>query len=234
MRPFLPWKQGCFRASAIKPSKAPEKEGPATTLEVSIYVDSLELSIIKYTWSEKPDNCHPADEDREINPLSSLADRPFPKAALLGASLLILSTVAGVGTIQLKKHFAHIPLNASAIPAEQPAEVRNLRFVDQQDGLSIYGGHVRVFDAVTGAELPQLRERDGFVRAILNSLAYERTKNAVQAPAIFELARWSDNRITIADKMTGARINLGDFGPGNKSVFLRFFTVATPRPADKS
>ena len=29
--------------------------------------------------------------------------------------------------------------------------------------------------------------------------------------------------MTIADKVTGAQINLGDFGPGNKSVFLRFF-----------
>jgi putative photosynthetic complex assembly protein len=152
----------------------------------------------------------------------------------MGAGLLVLSTVAGVGTIQLKKHFAHIPLNASAILAEVPTEVRSLRFVDQQDGVSIYGGHVRVFDAVTGAELPQLRERDGFVRAVLNSLAYERTKNAVQAAPIFELARWPDNRITIADKATGAQINLGDFGPGNKSVFLRFFAQATSRPADKS
>ncbi len=152
----------------------------------------------------------------------------------MGAGLLVLSTVAGVGTIQLKKHFAHIPLNTSAILAEAPTEVRSLRFVDQQDGVSIYGGHVRVFDAVTGAELPQLRERDGFVRAVLNSLAYERTKNAVQAAPIFELARWPDNRITIADKATGAQINLGDFGPGNKSVFLRFFAQATSRPADKS
>ena len=99
---------------------------------------------------------------------------------------------------------------------------RTLRFVDQQDGVAIYGGHVRVFDAATNTELPQLRERDGFVRAVLNSLTYERTKTSVQAPPEFELTRWSDNKITIADKATGARINLGDFGPGNKSVFLRF------------
>jgi hypothetical protein len=34
--------------------------------------------------------------------------------------------------------------------------------------------------------------------------------------------RWSDNRLTMTDKVTGAQISLGDFGPGNKSVFLRF------------
>jgi len=156
------------------------------------------------------------------SPLSSLDDRPFPIAALIGAGLLVFTTVAGVATIQLQKHFAHIPLRAGVSTAT-PLQARTLRFIDQQDGVSIYGGHVRVFDAATGAELPQLRDRDGFVRAVLNSLTYERTKTGVQAPPVFELARWPDNRITIADRATGAEINLGDFGPGNKSVFLRFF-----------
>jgi putative photosynthetic complex assembly protein len=157
--------------------------------------------------------------------LSSLDDKPFPKGALLGAGLLVLTTVAGVGTIQLQKHFTHAGMGGPAMAAA-PLQVRALRFVDQQDGVSIYGGHVRVFDAATGAELPQLRERDGFIRAVLNSLSYERTKNGVTAAPVFELALWPDNKITIADKATGAHINLGDFGPGNKSVFLRFFTTA--------
>jgi putative photosynthetic complex assembly protein len=155
-------------------------------------------------------------------PLSSLDDRPFPAGALVGAGLLVLTTIAGVGTIQLRKHFSHVPLIASEIQVANPVQIRALRFEDQKDGVAVYGGHVRVFDAETGAELPQLRERDGFVRAVLNSLTYERTKNGVQAAPVFELTRWSDNKITIADKATGARINLGDFGPGNKSVFQRF------------
>lgn len=158
--------------------------------------------------------------------MSSLDDRPFPAGALIGAGFLVLTTVAGVGTIQLRKHFSHIPLIASEIQVAQPVEIRALRFVDQQDGVAVYGGHVRVFDAATNAELPQLRERDGFIRAVLNSLSYERTKNSVQAPPVFVLTRWSDNKITIADKATGARINLGDFGPGNKAVFLRFLSGA--------
>ena len=161
--------------------------------------------------------------------MSSLDDRPFPTAALVGAGLLILTTVGGVGAIQLQKHLAHRPLRATNESAA-PLQIRDLRFVDQQDGVSIYGGHVRVFDAATGVELPQLRDRDGFIRAVLNSLTYERTKNSVNAQPVFELARWPDNKITIADKSTGARINLGDFGPGNKSVFLRFFA----QPAFKS
>ena len=161
-------------------------------------------------------------DNREAKPLSALDDRPFPAGALIGAGFLILTTVAGIGTIQLRKHFSHIPLNASDIQVAQPVQTRSLRFEDQKDGVAVYGGHVRVFDAATGAELPQLRERDGFVRAVLNSLTYERTKNSIDASPVFVLTRWSDQKITIADKATGALINLGDFGPGNKSVFLRF------------
>jgi putative photosynthetic complex assembly protein len=165
---------------------------------------------------------------REVKPLSSLDDRPFPTGALIGAGFLILTTVAGVGTIQLRKHFSHIPLIASDIQVTQPVQTRTLRFEDQKDGVAVYGGHVRVFDAATGAELPPLREREGFVRAVLNSLTYERTKNSVEAQPVFELTRWSDGKITMADKATGAMINLGDFGHGNKSAFLRFLPAVKP------
>jgi putative photosynthetic complex assembly protein len=154
--------------------------------------------------------------------LSSLDDKPFPRGALIGAGLMILSTVAGVGTIQLQKFHAGTLRAAPTINAAA-VETRDLRFIDLQDGVSVFGGHVQVFDAVTGAELPQLRERDGFVRAVLNSLAYERTKRGLSAPTVFQLTRWSDDRITISDPVTNARINLADFGHGNKTVFLRFF-----------
>ncbi len=157
--------------------------------------------------------------------MSSLDDRPFPKPALIGAALLVVTTVVGVGTIQYQKHLAPRP-PVDVARGATALETRELRFIDLGDGASIYGGHVRVFDAVTGRELPQLGEREGFVRAVLNSLTYERTKASVEAAPVFELARWSDNRITIADKATGAHINLGDFGVGNKAAFLRFFTGA--------
>ncbi len=157
--------------------------------------------------------------------MSSLDERPFPTAALFGAALLVLTTTTGVGIIQFQKHLTD-KAPAVAIEGATVLQVRTLRFVDQQDGVSVYGGHVLVFDAKTGAELPQLRDREGFVRAILNSLSYERTKRGVNAAPVFELASWSDNQITITDNATGARINLGDFGPGNKSAFLRFFDRA--------
>jgi putative photosynthetic complex assembly protein len=163
--------------------------------------------------------------------LSSLDERPFPAGALYGAMALVLTTTIGVGVIQAQKRVTD---NASAVAMTDATavETRTLRFADQHDGVSVYGGHVRVFDADTGAELPQLRDRDGFVRAVLNSLAYERTKRDVNAPPVFDLVRWSDKQITISDKATGARINIGDFGPGNKAVWLRFFRQADAHRAD--
>jgi putative photosynthetic complex assembly protein len=150
--------------------------------------------------------------------LSSLDERPFPKAAIVGASLLIFATVAGVAAGQLHKHFV---LAAPAITAKA-LQSRDLRFVDAGDGVNAFGGHVRVYDVATGAELPPLVHSDGFIRAVLNSLAFERTKRGVSAAPIFQLALWSGNKLTLGDKTTGAEVNLGAFGSGNRAVFLRF------------
>jgi putative photosynthetic complex assembly protein len=160
-----------------------------------------------------------------VKPLSSLDERPFPAAALVGAGMLVLSTVAGVGAIQLNKHFYHIT-NVVELDSGSPIVRRELRFDDQGDGVNAYAGHVRVFDATTGIELPPLRNSDGFVRAVLNSLNFERTKRDLNGLPVFELVRWSDNRITLQDRITGKFVDVGEFGPGNKAVFVRFLPSA--------
>ncbi len=160
--------------------------------------------------------------------MSSLDERPFPTAALLGAGLLVATTVVGVGALQLSKHYA--PAQAVAAGPEAVAlETRSLRFLDQGDGVNSYGGHVRVFDARTGVELPALRDSDGFIRAVLNSLNFERVKRSIDGPPIFEVARWPDGRMTMSDPVTRKSVNVGAFGGGNRSVFLRFFEPGTGR-----
>lgn len=157
--------------------------------------------------------------------MSSLDERPFPTFALVGAGLLVLSTVVGVGFVQLQKEFNAGPtFDRAPGDADQAiVETRDLLFVDQQDGVSVYGGQVKVFDAGTGEQLPDLLPQEGFVRAVLNSLAFERSKLALETEPRFQLSRWTDDRIVITDTATGASINLGNFGQGNKAVFLRFF-----------
>lgn len=151
--------------------------------------------------------------------MSAPDQRSVPTAALLGAGLLVLTTVVGVGAHQLIKHFS-----PTAEPAAQATLVlrRQLRFLDQGDGISAYGGHVRVFDVKSGRELGPLRESDGFIRAVLNSLAFERTRSGAGGAPIFELASWSDNKLTLKDLATGKQVNLVQFGAGNTAVFLRF------------
>lgn len=150
--------------------------------------------------------------------MSSLDERPIPITALVAGGLLIITTVLGV-----KLHIERDPpaMRHEAVSATLVTS-RLLRFVDSGDGVSVYGGHVRVFDVETGAELPQLRENDGFIRAVLNSLAFERSRRGVSGPPDFELASWSDNRATLTDRLTGAHVSLGEFGTKNKAVFFRF------------
>ncbi|WP_146002769.1 photosynthetic complex assembly protein PuhC [Telmatospirillum siberiense] len=151
--------------------------------------------------------------------MRSLNDHSFPPSALVGAGLLVFTTVVGVGIHQLKNHFQ--PPTAAASDAA-PIEARQLRFIDVNDGLGAYGGHVRVFDARTGIELAQLAENEGFIRTVLNGLTFERTKRGIRAEPVFELAVWPDNKLTFGDPATGARVNLGQYGARNKSVFLHF------------
>jgi putative photosynthetic complex assembly protein len=150
--------------------------------------------------------------------LSSLDERPIPITALVAGGLLIITTVLGV-----KLHIERDPpaLRHESVSATL-VKSRLLRFVDEGDGVSVYGGHVRVFDVQTGAELPQLRENDGFIRAVLNSLAFERSRRGITGSPDFELASWSDYRVTLTDRLTGAHVSLGEFGARNKAVFFRF------------
>jgi putative photosynthetic complex assembly protein len=150
--------------------------------------------------------------------LSSLDDRPFPRAAIIGAGLMMAMTIIGVGIIQWNKHVA-----SASVDQPAPVTSRSLRFVDAGDGVNAFGGHVRVFDARTGREYPQLRDNDGFVRAALNGLNYERTKRGISAEPVFLLEVRQGHRLALADPATGAHINLDSFGAGNEAVFLRFF-----------
>lgn len=150
--------------------------------------------------------------------MSTRVNRPFPRAALLAAGAVLAITVAGVGAARISNGFKP-PVeiaNGTAV------ETRALRFVDQGDGVISYAGHVRVFDARTGTELPALKEDDGFVRAVLSGLAFERRKAGVTGEPVFNLVLWSSHRMTLEDPATAKHVVLGAFGADNKAVFLRF------------
>jgi len=138
------------------------------------------------------------------------ADRPFPRSALIGATVLLgftlltaaLGRVSGFGTTQ----FLDVPA----------VEVRELRFEDRNDG------GVAVYDAGNEHLVEVLAPgTNGFARGALRGLARERKRLAIGAEAPFRLVRWSDGRLSLEDPETGRRIDLGAFGPTNAGVFAR-------------
>jgi putative photosynthetic complex assembly protein len=156
--------------------------------------------------------------------MSALDDRPFPRGALIGAGLLAVVTIAGVGLHQAQKFEGGFERQAEVAPVLQS---RTLRFVDGGGGVNAFGGRVSVYDAVDGAKIADLVETDGFIRTVLNSLAFERTKSRITADTVFTIVLRADRHLTLEDPLTGQSVNLGAFGGANRTVFLRFL----PDPA---
>ncbi len=155
--------------------------------------------------------------------MSALDEKPFPRGALIGAAALIFCTLAGVGYIQIGK------ANGSIVVAEPVraaiVATRDLRVTDAGDGINAFGGGVVVYDAASGDEIAKLEPTDGFVRVVLNALAFERTRQEA-GEAIYRLTLRADRAMTLEDVGTGVSINLGAFGPENKSRFMRFLPPA--------
>ena len=157
--------------------------------------------------------------------MSAAKDRPLPIIPLVAAFLVMFDTIVGIRIYQAQ----HPRPAVTPIDTTQVVRSRDLRFVDSGDGVSVYGGHVDVYDATSGAAYRPLRENDGFIRAVLNSLSFERTKRSVSAAPIFRLTYWSDKKVTLQDLATGKHVSLGQFGAKNESVFMRFFAEPEAR-----
>lgn len=157
--------------------------------------------------------------------MSALDDRPFPRSALLGASGLVLMTVLGVGLHQHLK-FSAGPQPAQMADASPVVAARSLKFVDGGGGVTAFGGKVSVYDGVSGDHVVELVQSDGFIRAVLNSLAYERTKRNLTADTVFTLSAHADGRLILEDPITGKAVNLGAFGAANRDVFRKFLPLA--------
>ncbi len=142
------------------------------------------------------------------------AYRPFPRAALYGAALLIGMTflAAGLGRI-----VGPVPTHS-----EVAAVVwRDLHFMDRADG------SVAVTDARTGETvLIALPGTNGFLRASMRGLASERKHEDIGAAVPFRLTEWADGRLTLKDPTTHRKIELEAFGQTNEEVFARMLPTS--------
>ncbi|SFK66485.1 photosynthetic complex assembly protein PuhC [Methylocapsa palsarum] len=145
-----------------------------------------------------------------------LVARSFPRTPLIGAALLVASSLCLVAFARL----TDIGVMHTAL--ERPAAARDLRFEDSPNGAVI------VYDASTGLEIDRLEPGSGgFVRGILRSFARGRRaiqqSAGVQAP--FRLSLSANGRLAIQDIMTRTIIELDAFGPTNAEAFARFLTA---------
>jgi putative photosynthetic complex assembly protein len=137
--------------------------------------------------------------------------RPIPRAVLIGAAMLIVTTIALAGVARMAG------LGTTRTATAAAAESRELRFTDQRDG------SIAVVDAATDQMVATVSPgTNGFIRGTLRGLARERKQQGVGAGPAFRLVRWADGRLTLEDPVTSRIIDLAAFGPTNVGAFADF------------
>ncbi len=145
--------------------------------------------------------------------MSALDDKPFPKAPLIGALLMVGVTVVMVGGARLGLIQTPASAATTAPVTASVLDSRDMRFHDQADGgirISVVGQPDRTIEPATG----------GFVRGVLRSLVRERRAQGLGPEAAFRVTEWSDGAVTIQDLATRHTLTLNAFGPTNRQAFL--------------
>ena len=150
-----------------------------------------------------------------------LLSRPFPRAPLIGAAMMVGLTVALVAVVRLSG------VDVSQPTVGQPFAVRELHFTDRADG-GITVSDAAAADRVVDIVKP---ETGYFLRATLRGLAHQRLREDVGAGPPFRLAGWSDGRLTLDDTATGRRVDLEAFGETNELVFAKLLMTPPAAPA---
>lgn len=142
----------------------------------------------------------------------------FPRWFLLGATALVLFSLASVGLVRLTGN------GPDQRRAAEPGTVeRALRFEDRPDG------SIAVVDGRTGALVASVQGEQGFLRGALRALSRERRARGLGSEQPFQLVARPDGRLTLIDPVTDQRIDLESFGPTNAGKFASLLEPA-PRP----
>lgn len=146
----------------------------------------------------------------------SRAGAGLPRGALYGAFGLVALTLVLVFADQA----------TDAMRGEQtttsPQSVHRLAFaIDGEDG------PITVTSAETGAELAVLAADDSrFLRRVVTSLVGKRERSDIATGRPFDLIRWSDGTMILADPTNGQYMPLNGFGTDNERAFRRLFLAA--------
>lgn len=152
--------------------------------------------------------------------------RPFPRAVLIGAGLLITFVIALA---------AFVRMTGVGKTTLEPAEAvvsRSLRFDDQGNGQTL------VYDQGQDAVIARLHSgEDGFVYGVLRAMGRERMKVGADKQAPYLVSLREDGRLLLEDPETGYQIDLRAFGPDNAGAFSELLNAEVqlrpgPEPAD--
>ncbi|MFN7752217.1 MAG: photosynthetic complex assembly protein PuhC [Pseudomonadota bacterium] len=139
----------------------------------------------------------------------------LPGGALVAVGIVLAVAVTAVG-------YARLTGLEVREPDARAVAIRDLRFEDGADG------SVVVIDAASGAQVERIAGEQGFLRGALRALARERRMRGQGAAQPFQLIARADGRLTLADPVTGHRIDLESFGPANAGVFARLLLATAP------
>lgn len=143
---------------------------------------------------------------------------PVPMLAMAGALVAVSLLLTASVSLGLAPREA-VPAVERSNANVAPLETRSLTFSDRADG------SVLVADGVTGRTVATIagdEEGGGFVRGVMRGLARERRMNGVGSGPPFELTLWQNGSLSLTDPTTGRVIELGSFGPANRTTFVRF------------
>lgn len=107
-----------------------------------------------------------------------------------------------------------VPSEARAAAGIEAAATRTLRFFDEADG------SVRVEDGANAAFIARFSPGEGgFIRATVRSLVHQRRIRGEGSQVPFNLTRWENDTLTLADPVTGRSVEVSSFGPDNRAVY---------------
>jgi putative photosynthetic complex assembly protein len=137
----------------------------------------------------------------------------IPRGALVGAAILLTVTICGAAWTRWTDN------TVATAPDVAAVSTLELRFADRDDGAIVVLEGGAIESPATLAVLPA--GNDGFVRGVLRALARQRRLADHDGSAPLALTRWADGRLSIADPLTGAVVEINGFGSDNVRAFER-------------
>jgi putative photosynthetic complex assembly protein len=142
-------------------------------------------------------------------------DPTVPRGALIGVAALLLFTMGVTGATSLGLFpRSGDPTASRAAQNVAPAQTRELRFADREDGAVV------VTDAASGETVKVIGFGEGgFFRATMRRMAKARVAAGIGAEPPFKLILWENGALSLTDPQTSRESEIHGFGGDHSKVF---------------